>query len=490
MTVVVVCANSYAKAFQSSIPDKKLDIKIIKTISKIKDDFVNTLQSLNPHTLIVMNGVIKENKENSILAELKTIMPSLRIVYIYGEVGNTDNEKQLFTQKQAFLYSIGIYDIISTVGRASIIKEVLVNPMPVPQSVQNKILQMSENNCLPSYHNIDVVYNSINKEISKETNDELDMLPDLSFDEDIATEDVAEPTAELTDAEQGNELDMLPDLSFDDNTATEDVVEPTAEQGNVIDYNAYRPITNNGTVSADNLFKIKNERKFVDNSGESFELFNIKRIVVKEVVREKNTGCIVIGVAGLDKGTGATHTAFEIAAAFAGLNNDVALVLSDTKTYKEIYDYYKVNDKNVDNYYILPFLKKVRIYNEKSLYLAQSRHRFVVIDYGTLNENNKSEYEKNRFKIMCVYADAWNIYKFESFISSVSYSKEIKYFMPLVSKEQFAEVSKNAGKLNLKCFKIAYSPNPFEPCNENIDTFCNAFDGALYKTKKSLFKRK
>lgn len=191
---------------------------------------------------------------------------------------------------------------------------------------------------------------------------------------------------------------------------------------------------------------------------------NDKEIIERTltITREKIIGTVVIAVAGTMNRVGTTHSALTIAEFLKNSNFKVALLeLHNSRNFIEIKRAYK-DIREEENHFIyngisyFPYTKNIDL-----LDVLQKEYNYIILDMGTYNTCDISEFKRANLKVIVSGAKDWEISPLETILKSQDLFnlKKYNYYFTFCDKSMFELINENMGQL--KCYQAAYNPNPF-----------------------------
>lgn len=284
MNVVVACSKDFRKSIRDLIESPKDNIKVLHIETLIKEDFIQTLNNINPHVLVMLRGVkYRDITEEDFLSKLIALNSKIRVVYIYGLV--TDEEE--YSRTVGFLSRLGITDI--TRGRIT------------PQEVTEVLLGTHQTQ-IP---------------------EAVPLPPEPDFgaqeeQEDLGLEELFEAELKRIEAEEA----VTVNHTDNDNNSEEEKIKEVKEAS---PQSVAKPTF---TQSAD------------------FDFFVVEREVERETKVTNVVGNATVGVASLLPRSGCTFAAVELAKVIQSNGFDVCVVFFDKETYNQLARYY-LSDKDV-----------------------------------------------------------------------------------------------------------------------------------------------
>ncbi|MEG0614206.1 MAG: hypothetical protein RR540_00505 [Oscillospiraceae bacterium] len=142
MNIVLVSSKKFRKDYEPILQKAENTILLGCEIC-IKNGFVNKIiEDYNPHTLIIANGVqIKDEIDlKDMISLLRLKRPTLRIIYIYGEIKDINS----FNGLETFLLQNEIFDIFSGVITAEKMLNLISMPLTLEAYQESKIDKSAE----------------------------------------------------------------------------------------------------------------------------------------------------------------------------------------------------------------------------------------------------------------------------------------------------------------------------------------------------------
>ncbi|PKM51551.1 MAG: hypothetical protein CVV02_06345 [Firmicutes bacterium HGW-Firmicutes-7] len=175
-----------------------------------------------------------------------------------------------------------------------------------------------------------------------------------------------------------------------------------------------------------------------------------------------------IGVLGVNKGVGVTHTSIMLAAILCKKGKVALIELNDSKHFKEI-GLVTRDEKTM--------VKKNFIYNRihyywdidywKFLTKYRDQYDFIIIDLGSYQELGElDEFIRSDIRLVIGQGMDWKVKEIKDFYSRTrEYDPNNNwcYLLPLMDKKSIKEIKKLT---NSKTFHLSYNMNPFMPNQE------------------------
>lgn len=197
--------------------------------------------------------------------------------------------------------------------------------------------------------------------------------------------------------------------------------------------------------------------------------------------------CITVGVAGIQPHIGCTHTSLEIARFLRKNDRKACVVMLDDDCFHRIADFYDVPQGAGGL-----IIQKINVFQRNGLEQALQNYNYIIIDFGILSENNKSQYASCGIKLMLSSSADWNLIYTTEFINSEKNLGEIFYCFYPVSKKKFIDINRRMIKSGNQAYRLSCSEEFYLPCPDNENVYLDIFKrySVAVKKKKEALKGK
>jgi len=166
---------------------------------------------------------------------------------------------------------------------------------------------------------------------------------------------------------------------------------------------------------------------------------------------------ICIAVAGAQSRIGVTHFSFRLCNYYKSLNYKCLYIERNPggciRAIKNRY-YGNISDKGI---YMLNGIAIQAYTGQAKDYPAD--YQVIVLDYGTLTENNITEFLTADIRLILLGAKDWELDCSEKVLEMTAEHKDIIYLFNYLNGKQFHTALKNMN--NTVCYRICYEPDPF-----------------------------
>lgn len=135
MNLLLVCNRTVRKPFEDMLKAVN-DCTILGTETAIRHNFSDIIcNKYNPHIVMIVRGVVISQKTEfkKIIPEIRAKRPSVRVIYVYGDISDQDDE---FEKTYSFLTENGIFDIVIGQKTDAEFAEIISSPMTKEQLKQ------------------------------------------------------------------------------------------------------------------------------------------------------------------------------------------------------------------------------------------------------------------------------------------------------------------------------------------------------------------
>lgn len=420
MNLAVICAKDYKKSIKGLIESPKDDIKVLHTETIVKKDFIDVIQNINPHILVILRGAkYKDITEEEFLQKLLAFNTRIRIIYIYGLVA----DETAYENTVSYLKKLGITDIIK--GR--------ITPTQVHNIILNPIKEA---------------------EVTEKDSNSPTLLEDI---EDLGLDDLL-----------ASALDEIEETEKDISTAVTPAEAETDTDMDIEEASAEAPAeTETDTATVATPTEAPQKPSFLKN--DNFDFFIIERETEYEKKITDIVGNIIIGVTSLLHRSGCTFSSIELAKVIQQNGFDACVVLSDENTYSNLSSFY-LNDTDI--FFVF---ENIKIYSPKSFSIAKGEHKIIINDLGILGDSTLNEFEETQIKIMMCDGSEWNLPILENYINenkTKPYLKQINFCFQNIGKARFSELYRAIVRKGLNnVFRLTTSEYCYQPSSENTKAY-------------------
>lgn len=208
-----------------------------------------------------------------------------------------------------------------------------------------------------------------------------------------------------------------------------------------------------------------------------------------EITKEKIVGTIEIAVTGIMNRIGTTHAAISISKFLANNRFKVALIEAHpSENFDQIYNSYEDVKNNgeyfsLDNLDFYPYSENLDLLN-----ILQEGYNYVILDMGTYEKCDITEFKRSNFKIVVSGVKDWEFAHLESILMENDSIEKNTYYFNFCNDTLFDTV--RANMKDLKCFKAEYNPDPFYITKESATIFKELLKGFMPVTNTNNSNKK
>lgn len=195
--------------------------------------------------------------------------------------------------------------------------------------------------------------------------------------------------------------------------------------------------------------------------------------------QEQVIGTVLIGVAGVTKNIGCTHTAISIAKHLAAKGHDVALVEGNhSQDFDRIHVLYEGAKKTLQiPHFELQGIIHIKYRDEVDLNRVFTNYDYVVMDLGLLEESPyREEFQRSHVKCVVASADEWKFYYCEDFLQVYKELDDLTFLVPSVTKKVADDLQERLK--GFPAFPVPHHDSPYvldEPTNKVWTNLLNMY---------------
>lgn len=215
-------------------------------------------------------------------------------------------------------------------------------------------------------------------------------------------------------------------------------------------------------------YKINTPPSELDNINEASNERVKEKIIIKSEIRQ-SVNKALIGFIGTEARIGVTHNA--IVSAFILRESGFKIAVVENKNnkrlvFEQIRDYFEIADKDTGaDYFTINKIDFYPSYDLEDIYKIFSKnYNFIIIDFGTFNEEYFAEFSRCVMPIVVCGSKPWELKQINKIFESTTEEilKEFYYLFNFTHSSNMDFIKKNMGEL-YKVFYADITPDPFNP---------------------------